>query len=226
MKDRPMFFTHIREAWAVLKGTAKVQATAHEPDPARAQALLQSWIAEDTAVPVAARYFNNCHAEVDLDDAVLRAFGADPDDLPTWVCSHLVYDDYDSSFELWGCRDGWLPTQAQIDAALALGFARCWLVWGGTQERYCTEGKMGDLRPTSHERSSEYKWRVAKLRRQLDQLKGYAKHKFACGVTRTFTRASHLEERDGEIETVDDTVQTNSGICTCGLATVLGDTDV
>jgi hypothetical protein len=125
-------------------------------------------------LPIATRYFETCDLETELDEAVLRAFGSDPDDLPTWVCEHLVYDPYDSSFELWDCRDGWLPTQAQVDAAMDLGFARCWLVWGGTQERYCTRGAIGELKTNSFKRSDDHKWQLTKLTADVARLRHLA----------------------------------------------------
>lgn len=119
--------------------------------------------------PLAEAYFDACRLECELDMAVLSAFGvADPESVEGWPCTHLVYDDYDASFELWGCAPGWLPPVEHVNAALALGFARCWLVYTDGQERYCLPGTIGDLYRSSRDRSSEAKWHEAKRRAAWD----------------------------------------------------------
>lgn len=57
-------------------------------------------------------------------------------DVDTWPCGDILYDDYDTSFELWECKDDWAPTEEQYRAALALGFSRGWFCYPDGTERY------------------------------------------------------------------------------------------
>lgn len=120
-----------------------------------AQAALSVKLEEAEKRPVAHRYFDHRGIENELDEALMLAFGAtethpgdtDPD---TWPCGHMVYDDYDGSFELWGVKDdAWVPTSEQLAAAFALGFARCWICYEDGTERYYSPGDMaGDRKPS------------------------------------------------------------------------------
>lgn len=59
----------------------------------------------------------------------------------------------------------------------------------------------------------------------VDQLRAYLQHKPECSLRKpkVFRKGFHLEEIDGQIETVDDTVQIDGPgeSCTCGLDTLL-----
>lgn len=56
----------------------------------------------------------------------------------------------------------------------------------------------------------------AQLREALEK---FGTHRLGCAATPHVTAGFHLEERDGELETVDDSV-TVRGECTCGLQAV------
>lgn len=117
------------------------------------------------------RYFDSCGAEAALDDALLTCLGVDSDAPDEWPCGHIVYDEYDSSFELWSVRLGWEPTPEQLVAAFQLGFSRCWLVYEDGTERHCHDGKtLGPPKPSAIERVSEHKRQVAKLQAEITEL--------------------------------------------------------
>ena len=132
--------------------------------------------AELDAQPIGARWLDALRLESEVDEALVLIFGArvHPDygesDPATWPCTHLTYDDYDSSFELWGCKDDFEPTRAQVDAALALGFGQCWFVYADSTERFADAKLLTERRtmPTSNTRVSDTKWRVAKLARRTE----------------------------------------------------------
>lgn len=142
-------------------------------------------MAETPAIPelkIAERYFNACRIESQLDEHLMKAFGATVSsegltmagtpyietDVDTWPCGHMVYDDYDSSFELWGIDDdNWTPSIEHLNAALDLGFSRCWLVYKDGTERYCTRDHIGDKKPSHSSRAGDAKYRERKLIRRL-----------------------------------------------------------
>jgi len=89
---------------------------------------------------VAEQYFELVGTELELDDAVILAAGFDPEDPRQWPFGSMIYDDYDSSFELQGTKGNWAPSIEQVQALLALGFARGWVVYTDGMERYyCTD---------------------------------------------------------------------------------------
>lgn len=123
--------------------------------------------------PLAHRLFDGREVEHEIDEALVVIFGAklvdgesDPD---TWPCTNLCYDGYDSSFELWGCKDDFVPTPEQIAAAFALGFARCWFVYGdGTTERYADrERPLTERHVSSYQRENSTKLLLAKAAHKL-----------------------------------------------------------
>lgn len=73
------------------------------------------------------------NAEERVDDAVIRACGANPDQPDTWPFHDISYDPYDYSFELSGATIGWVPPD--LSAFWALGFDRCWIRYENGMER-------------------------------------------------------------------------------------------
>lgn len=127
----------------------------------------------EVATPVAQRYFEHCGIEQELDEALMEAFGATvvspgDTDSETWPCSHMVYDDYDASFELWGVKDlAWMPTREQLEAAFALGFSRCWICYADGSEIYCSPTVIGERKPSHSDRTNEGKYLRSKLEAAL-----------------------------------------------------------
>ena len=122
----------------------------------------------------AQRYFELCQIEGDLDDAVVRAFGGDPDQPGTgnWPFSHMVYDWYDGSFEVWHTRNDFEPTQEQLTAVFALGFAQGWICYqDGTEIYIGANGTRGARKVSVVPRDSEVKYQLAKLRAEIDSLR-------------------------------------------------------
>ena len=76
-----------------------------------------------------------------LEDSVLEASGCDPEDLDTWPCQDVTFDDYDASFELKGTTLGWEPTKAALRAWRKLGFLRCWICYTDDFETYYCLGE-------------------------------------------------------------------------------------
>ena len=117
----------------------------------------------------ASRYFELCQIEGELDDLLVRAFGADPDlaGEGNWPFSHMVYDWYDASFEVWHTRNDFEPTAEQLRAVFALGFARGWICYqDGTEIYVGADGTRGPRHPSVIPRDSEQKYRLAKLEAQ------------------------------------------------------------
>ena len=76
--------------------------------------------------------------EGEVQDAIMAAFGIDPDDTDSWPHQDFTYDYYDSSWEFKGVKPGWNPTEEQVQATFALGFHRCWICYAdGTEAAYC-----------------------------------------------------------------------------------------
>lgn len=121
-------------------------------------------------------FFDSCSAEYYLDEALMRIFGATGEgetDVDTWPCTHIVYDPYDASFELWGIADDWLPTPDQLEQAFALGFSRCWFVCrDGHTQRYAEIGKPLSASYVSQiDRASESKYLERKKLANMTALK-------------------------------------------------------
>ncbi len=135
-------------------------------------------------------YFEMCDAEIALDDALMRAMGASGEedtDPETWPCGHMVYDPYDSSFELWSVKvDDWQPTDAQLSAAFALGFAQCWICYDDNTERfYSATGARSPRKPSSTPRRSDAKYRERKLLAEITRLRsGGREHQSADAVAK------------------------------------------
>jgi hypothetical protein len=151
-----------------------------------------------------AQRFFDCHMqhtilESELDDAVLACFGANPQDVETWPCGHLVYDEYDGSFELWRCKDDWAPTAAQYAAVKALGFTQGWFCYADGTERYA----MGPRLLKSASRDSDKKQTIRKLQQQLAASE--AAHQQAEQDRDDYKR--HVESRDSQLAVVLDAVK-------------------
>lgn len=91
--------------------------------------------------PLAHQYWDaKRHAnrlEVDVEEAIMRVLGFDPDQSPDYgYCgfSHITQDDYDSSFELKGCTAKFVLTDEQKSQLRALGFQQCWFCNKGPSE--------------------------------------------------------------------------------------------
>jgi hypothetical protein len=133
--------------------------------------------------PLATRFFEQIYAssnlESQLDDALLAAFGADPNVTETWPCGDLAYDPYDDSFELWGTKVGWEPTPEHVQAALALGFAQGWVCYtDGTERYYSAKHLVGELKPSHHggeregtRQERQHQKALKELERQRDTLR-------------------------------------------------------
>lgn len=118
---------------------------------------------------LAQEYFDYCQAESQLDDALMTAFGADPNNTATWPAGDFGYDWYDYSFELWGTRDDFEPTDEQLDAVWALGFARGWICYRDGTEMYVSGHKRGERVQRSHGRPED-KREARQWRRQREEL--------------------------------------------------------
>jgi len=99
-------------------------------------------------------------------DALLTACGVDPQAPRDWPMGDIVFDDYDSSFEFHGVKDGWVPTAEQLAACMALGFNQCWICYRDGTERYCSR-TVGDLKPSSRGGPREEGRRCRQLTQQL-----------------------------------------------------------
>lgn len=109
--------------------------------------------------------------EDQLDSALVSAMGSDPSEPDSWPFGNLVYDAYDSSFELHGTRDDWTPTPEQLAAAWALGFARGWVCYVGGMERYYAPAYPdGHLKPSHRAGTSEGTRRERQLLRALQEV--------------------------------------------------------
>lgn len=130
--------------------------------------LDQEIAARADAQPLAQRFFDLRRGlEGRLDDALLACFGvADSEKTETWPCGHMVYDDYDDSFELWHCKDDFVPTAEQMDAAAKLGFVRGWFCYADGTERYC----LGERKKVSHPRDDSEKYEERRHRRRVERL--------------------------------------------------------
>ena len=123
------------------------------------------------------KYFEMCSTEHYLDEALMVVFGATADDgetdPDTWPCTNIVYDPYDSSFELWGVDDAWVPTDEQLKAAFALGFAQAWFVCkdGHTQRFATAAGKLTEPYQSQIHRAGDRSYRERKRDAEIEQLK-------------------------------------------------------
>jgi len=54
--------------------------------------------------------------------------------------AEIRFDDYDESAELIGFPDSYNPTQEQLDAMFAIGFARFWIHFNDGNEMYFAPG--------------------------------------------------------------------------------------
>lgn len=117
--------------------------------------------------PLARRFFDVCDMECELDNALLRALGADPEAPGNWPCGDIGYDSYDGSFELWGTRDEFMPTDAQLDAIWALGFARGWICYRDGTEIYVSATARGERKASHHDPKAEAKRQERQHRRHL-----------------------------------------------------------
>lgn len=104
-------------------------------------------------------YFAMSNAEEALDEAVLRAFGADPDKTETWPCGDLAYDWYDNSFELHGTRDDFVPTQEHANAVHeATGLTHGWINFvDGTEIHVGVKYGVAERKTSFHKGRSEGK---------------------------------------------------------------------
>jgi len=133
-----------------------------------------------SADPIGQRFFAMRHLESELDEALMEAFGATPKpgqewlgtDPETWPCTDIIYDDYDTSFELWNVRDdAWCPTLEQLKTAFALGFSRCWICYRDGTERHCSATTIGDRDKSPVPRGSDGgKYLRAKLVKEIKRL--------------------------------------------------------
>lgn len=125
---------------------------------------------ESETKPLAEQYFDRQAIECHLDDALMAACGADPDKVDTWPAGDFGYDPYDSSFELWGTKNGWLPTIEQLNAVMDLGFTRGWICYQDGTERYCVRGGIGELVTRGYHLGDEEKRQDRQHRRHLAAL--------------------------------------------------------
>jgi hypothetical protein len=73
-------------------------------------------------------------AEDAIVDQIAKILGANgPEE---WPFSDIITDDYDGSFELMECPADLTLTKEQAEKFAALGFAQCWLVFGGEEARF------------------------------------------------------------------------------------------
>jgi hypothetical protein len=113
--------------------------------------------------PLAHQFFAMCQLENELDDAIVTAFGANPEETETWPFSHIVYDWYDSSFEVWNTRNDFEATDDHLRAVFALGFAHGWICFkDGTEIFIDKKLKRNARRVSTIPRDSEDKYREAK----------------------------------------------------------------
>lgn len=82
--------------------------------------------------------------EEQMSDTLIGLCGIDCNKPDTWPLKDVTFDSYDTSFEFKGCRNDWAPTQAQLEACFALGFARCWICYEDNTEIYASPGHMGE----------------------------------------------------------------------------------
>lgn len=110
-------------------------------------------------------------AEERMDDAIVTACGASPDDVSTWPFDDIDYDPYDSSFELGGCTDGWEPPTLTV--FWGMGFQCCWLRYTDGTERFAYKGDPETLHPPEpvgehhRTRDNENGKKAAKLEKML-----------------------------------------------------------
>lgn len=129
-----------------------------------------------TTEPLAQQYFESCYMECSLDEALMTAFGADPEDTTTWPCSDFGYDPYDSSFELWSTKDDFSPTNEQLDAVWALGFGRGWICYRDGTEIFVYGHKRGERKPSHHAQSEgkrvdrQHRRHITKLEAEIASL--------------------------------------------------------
>jgi hypothetical protein len=103
--------------------------------------------------PLAERFFDAIYQmsnlEDELDDAVLRRCGVDPEDPGNWPMKNIHYDPYDSSFEFTGIKSDWAPTPEQLRACGDLGLARCWMCYADGTESYAdlVTGRLSERKP-------------------------------------------------------------------------------
>lgn len=125
--------------------------------------------------PVAQEYFDACYVEARLDEALCAAFGIDIEMPDPWPFRHMVYDPYDGSFEIWQTQNDFVPTDEQLQAVFALGFARGWICYQDGTEVYVYDGglKRGDRKPSPITRDSEMKWQVHKATAEARRWQSY-----------------------------------------------------
>jgi len=137
-------------------------------DPTCVDCGAQVELAESAALvaprePLAHQFFAMCQLENELDDAIVKAFGAEPDETETWPFGHIVYDWYDSSFEVWHTRNDFEATDDHLRAVFALGFAHGWICFKDGTEIFVDKKLKRNARRTSTvPRDSEDKYREAK----------------------------------------------------------------
>lgn len=80
--------------------------------------------------PLASRFFEASRQsqslEYELDEAIIRIMGKDPEHPESWGFGDITYDDYDASFELRGCTEKFTLTRERKTALRELGFVQCW----------------------------------------------------------------------------------------------------
>ena len=64
--------------------------------------------------------------EGELERAILKVIGKDPEDPDDWGFDDFLFDDYDASFELRRCTESFVLTEDQKSALRAMGFTQCW----------------------------------------------------------------------------------------------------
>ncbi len=160
--------------------------------------------AELAQQPPATRYFNMIGAEYELDDALLRAFGADPEQPGTgnWPAPDFGYDDYGGSFELWNTRNDFDPTEEQLQAVWALGFGHGWICYADGTEIHVHQKGRSDRHASRHGQSDE-----KRMERQ------YRRHVAELAQQRNFQReradkwVGISEKRSLEIETLEQQIE-------------------
>jgi hypothetical protein len=109
--------------------------------------------------------------EEEILDKVLVILGVKPEDTDNWPFYDFGWDWYDSSFELYGCAEGFSLSPEQYEQIKALGFSHGWCNYADGSECFGTGKRETKGEPRvrgDEERGSRETAKMARLGRAID----------------------------------------------------------